>query len=126
MFFTTYTPPCIVYPLYPDLCLCAGIVKFTTAYDIDTQGGTTLSLPADSAFSVEPTLTATNTYQANVKDGETLTFWVRAYDIRGVYDEESVTIHVDSSPPVIDSLWLTKGDVLNISVHGINELELMT
>ena len=59
-------------------------------------------------------------------DGDTLTFWVRAYDIRSEYDEESVTFHVDSSPPIIENLWLTKDHILNLSVHGIDELSQMT
>ena len=109
-----------------DLCFCSGIVKFTTAFKIDNQGGTTLSLPEESAFTVEPDLSGTNTYPANVKDGQTLTFWVRAYDIRNVYDEESVTVHVDSSPPIIHSVWLTKADMLNLSLHSLDELHKMT
>ncbi|KAL8561571.1 hypothetical protein ACOMHN_024807 [Nucella lapillus] len=103
-----------------------GIVKFTTAYDIDQQGGTTLTLPADSSFTLEGALSGVNTYQANVEDGDTLTFWVRAYDIRSMYDEESVTVHVDSSPPIIEDLWLTKDHTLNLSVHGLEELNEMT
>ena len=106
--------------------MCAGIVKFKTAYSIDNQGGTTLSLPDDSAFTLEADLSGTNTYLANVKDGETLTFWVRACDIRDECDEESVTIHVDSSPPVIHSLWLTKDHKQNLSVHGWDQLSEMT
>ena len=59
-------------------------------------------------------------------DGDTLTFWVRAYDLRDKYLEESVTVHVDSSPPFINNLWLTKGDIQNVSVHGVEALNEMT
>ncbi|XP_076468275.1 uncharacterized protein LOC143299060 [Babylonia areolata] len=102
-----------------------GIVRFTTAYSKDSQGGTTLTTPADSSFQAEPDLSGTKTFQPDVKDGETLTFWVRAYDVRDVYAEEAVTVHVDSSPPVIRNLWLTKDHHVNISVHGMEELNEM-
>ncbi|KAK7500608.1 hypothetical protein BaRGS_00008183, partial [Batillaria attramentaria] len=103
-----------------------GVVKFTTAYGVDSAGGSTLSVPADSSFSVEPDLGGLKTMQAGVKDGQSLTFWVRAYDIRDDYLEESVTVHVDSSPPVITNLWLTKDHIENISVHGLEQLNEMT
>ena len=71
-------------------------------------------------------MTGSKTFQPKVTDGDTLTFWVRAYDFRDEYLEESVTVHVDSSPPVINNLWLTKGDLQNISVHGLEALNEMT
>nr|KAG5709290.1 hypothetical protein BaRGS_018042 [Batillaria attramentaria] len=103
-----------------------GSTSFTTAYGVDSAGGSTLSVPADFSFSVEPDLGGLKTMQAGVKDGQSLTFWVRAYDIRDDYLEESVTVHVDSSPPVITNLWLTKDHIENISVHGLEQLNEMT
>ncbi|XP_025086756.1 uncharacterized protein LOC112559635 [Pomacea canaliculata] len=103
-----------------------GIVKFTTAWGVDAEGGTTQRTPPNTAFTQEPGLAMTKTIKANVVDGQSLTFWVRAFDIREDYYEENLTVHVDSSPPVITNLWLTKDNFENISVHGLEELNAMT
>ncbi|XP_025086754.1 uncharacterized protein LOC112559633 [Pomacea canaliculata] len=103
-----------------------GIVKFTTAWAVDAKGGTTQRTPSNTAFTQELGLSMTKNIQANIVDGQSLTFWVRAYDIREDYYEENLTVHVDSSPPVITNLWLTKDNFENISVHGLEELKTMT
>lgn len=42
------------------------------------------------------------------------------------FAEDNVTIMIDLSPPVINNLWLTKGAILNISVHSVLELQNLT
>jgi hypothetical protein len=59
-------------------------------------------------------------------DGKKLTYTVRAYDIMKEYAEDNVTVMVDLSPPIIRNLWLTKGDLVNISVHSVLELKELT
>ena len=56
-------------------------------------------------------------------DGKKLTYRVQAYDVMNEYAEDSVTVMIDLSPPVIQNLWLTKGDLVNISVHNVLELK---
>ena len=55
-----------------------------------------------------------------------LQFHIRAYDVMDRYLDDLVNVTVDSSPPVITDLWLTKGDRVNISVHNLLELNTMT
>lgn len=59
-------------------------------------------------------------------DGKRITYVVRGVDCMEEYAEENVTVMIDLSPPVINNLWLTKGDVLNISVHSVVELHNLT
>ena len=59
-------------------------------------------------------------------DGGRLDVTVRAVDIFNKTFDENVTVFRDSTPPVIENLWLTKGDRLNISVHSLEEFDQMT
>ncbi|XP_041351012.1 uncharacterized protein LOC121369995 [Gigantopelta aegis] len=103
-----------------------GIVKFTTSFKIDHKGGSTFtSTPVDEDFT-DQSLSETQTVRPTLEDGDTFMFWVRAYDVRDTYFAENVTVHIDTSPPVIENLWLTKGDRLNISVHDIEEFNKLT
>ena len=60
------------------------------------------------------------------KDGNKLEFTVYAIDIMGEQNSEKVTVYKDSSHPVVEDLWLTKGDRLNISVHSVEDFKEMT
>ncbi|KAK3099491.1 hypothetical protein FSP39_005250, partial [Pinctada imbricata] len=60
------------------------------------------------------------------EDGDKLIVNVRAIDVFKKYNEENVTVYRDATPPVIEDLWLTKGDRLNISVHRIEDFQEMT
>ncbi|XP_041351011.1 uncharacterized protein LOC121369994 [Gigantopelta aegis] len=103
-----------------------GIVKFTTSYKKDHEGGSTFtSSPVNNDFT-DQSLSETQTVRPTLEDGDTLMFWVRAYDVRDMYFEENVTVHIDTSPPVIENLWLTKVDRLNISVHDVEEFNKIT
>jgi hypothetical protein len=52
-------------------------------------------------------------------DGDMLNVTVQAYDILGEYNEETIIVYRDATPPIIQNLWLTKGDRRNISVHSV-------
>lgn len=62
----------------------------------------------------------------DLEDGKQLTFLIRGYDVMQNYGEDNATVTIDLSPPEISNLWLTKGDMLNISVHSIEELNEIT
>lgn len=47
---------------------------------------------------------------------------VRASDIVGAYADDFTEVKVDMSPPIIEDLWLTVGNRLNISIHNVADL----
>ncbi|XP_021364695.1 uncharacterized protein LOC110457663, partial [Mizuhopecten yessoensis] len=61
----------------------------------------------------------------SMEDGDKLNIMVRAYDAVGTHWQDSIHIIQDVSPPVIEDLWLTRGNRLNISVHSMVELTEM-
>ncbi|XP_046581222.1 uncharacterized protein LOC124288736 [Haliotis rubra] len=85
-----------------------GITRFLTFYKVDHQGGSSItSPPADNLFTSQG-LNQSQTITPSLVDGDTVRFWVRAYDIMSEMKEENVTIHIDTSPPVIENLWLQR------------------
>lgn len=59
-------------------------------------------------------------------DGDKLDITVSAIDIFNKTLDENITIFRDATPPVIENLWLTKEDRLNISVHSLEDFAQMT
>ncbi|XP_046581226.1 uncharacterized protein LOC124288741 [Haliotis rubra] len=99
-----------------------GITRFRTSYKVDHQGGSSItSPPADNLFTSQG-LNQSETITHRLLDGDTVRFWVRAYDIMLDMTEEHVTVHIDTSPPIMENLWLTRSGSLNISVHRVEEL----
>ncbi|XP_071123173.1 uncharacterized protein [Mytilus edulis] len=64
--------------------------------------------------------------KVNWADGDRLTSTVRALDVLGKFNEDTIIIYRDVTPPVIENLWLTRGDRVNISVHRIEDFTQMT
>jgi hypothetical protein len=62
----------------------------------------------------------------NWDDGDSLTTTVKALDVLKVSKEETITVYRDATPPIIQNLWLTIGDRLNVSVHSIQDFTKMT
>ena len=62
----------------------------------------------------------------NWNDGDRLDVTVRAYDIFDVHAEDVVTVYKDTSQPEVENLWLSSGDLVNISVHSIEDFSQMT
>jgi len=58
-------------------------------------------------------------------DGDKLNVTVQAYDILGEFKEETMEVYRDATPPVIENLWLTRGDRVNVSVHRIEDFTEM-
>lgn len=59
-------------------------------------------------------------------DGDKLILMVQATDLIGSSNNDTITLHRDATPPVIEDLWLTRGERLNVSVHRVIELTEMT
>ena len=62
------------------------------------------------------------TYDLNLVDGDSIRFWVEARDIAGHFVRDTVLVHADSSPPIIEDFWLVRGNDVNIAVHNSVEL----
>ncbi|XP_067682774.1 uncharacterized protein [Haliotis asinina] len=103
-----------------------GIVDYRVSFQIDHAGGSTILDHLNHSYFSSLSLNQSHTISPPLVDGDTLRYWIRAYDFRGEYLEETVTVHIDTSPPIIENLWLTRGDRLNVSVHNIEELSTMT
>ena len=50
-------------------------------------------------------------------DGDSVRVWVRATDVMGNTKIDSVLVHVDSSPPVIKDVWLSRHGRTQLAVH---------
>ncbi|XP_055958832.1 uncharacterized protein LOC126829498 [Patella vulgata] len=99
-----------------------GIVKFLTAFKTDHKGGSTMLELPNSSFKdigIKQTVTIT----PNVKDGDTLAYAVSAVDIVGRFRLEMIYVNFDSTAPVVENLWLTKGNEVDLAVHGVEELD---
>ncbi|XP_048243311.1 uncharacterized protein LOC124141844 isoform X1 [Haliotis rufescens] len=103
-----------------------GVTRFLSSYKVDHKGGWSITSPPVNKEFVSQGLSQSQTITPSLADGDTVRFWIRAYDIKSDLKEENVTVHIDTSPPVIENLWLTRGDRLNISVHSVEEFTEMT
>ncbi|KAL3873929.1 hypothetical protein ACJMK2_037006, partial [Sinanodonta woodiana] len=99
-----------------------GIVEFTANYTtIFEERVTKYGMTTVSNIYLERT-----NLPVLLQDGMRLSIEVRAYDIFGSFLEDIVNVTADFSPPVIQNLWLTKGDRLNISIHNMREFSNLT
>ncbi|XP_078661603.1 uncharacterized protein LOC144905733 [Branchiostoma floridae x Branchiostoma belcheri] len=97
-----------------------GVTQFQVAFTKDHAGGTTLTQEPTSWTSVN--INTQRSFYQSKQDGDTVKIWVKARDIMGNELTDSVTAHVDSSPPVIENMWLASGDETNIVVHNSVDL----
>ncbi|XP_078334035.1 uncharacterized protein LOC111124258 [Crassostrea virginica] len=98
-------------------------VDFKVAYNITDASG---SVDSQDFTSVSDISKQGNRLNLPWTDGNKLDVTVRAIDVLGKYLDESVTVYRDATPPLIEDLWLTRGDRLNVSVHRIEDFREMT
>ena len=55
-------------------------------------------------------------------DGDSVRVWVRATDVMGNTKTDSVLVHIDSSPPVIQDVWLSRHGRTQLAVHHSTDL----
>ncbi|XP_038051300.1 uncharacterized protein LOC119724354 isoform X2 [Patiria miniata] len=105
-----------------------GITEFRVLHDIDHSGGrTTITVSNDNSnnWSNEGTNTQ-ETYDLTLVDGDSIRFWVEARDLTGHFVRDSVLVHADSSPPVIEDFWLVRDGEVNLAVHSSADLHEMS
>ena len=59
-------------------------------------------------------------------DGDKAVITVVAKDIFNKTLNDNLTVYRDSTPPIIENLWLTRGERLNLTVHRLEEFTEMT
>ncbi|XP_038077171.1 uncharacterized protein LOC119745019 [Patiria miniata] len=95
-----------------------GVTEFRVLYDIDHSGGrNAVNMSDDNSgnWSSEGTNTQAS-YNLTLVDGDSIRFWVEARDLAGHFVRDSVLVHADSSPPVIEDL-LSVPKLAGISVE---------
>ena len=98
-------------------------MDFKVSYDVYDVNGVKDSRGLTSVSDIQNQYDILN---LNWADGDKMFTVVRAIDVLGKYNEENQTVYRDASPPVIEDLWLTRGERLNISVHRIEDFKEMT
>ena len=102
--------------------LVAGIVRFETKFIVLSPSIT----QQENFVSTKDVLSESTSLFVNWNDGDKLDVTVRAYDIFDVHAEDVVTVYKDTSKPEVENLWLSSGDLVNISVHSIADFSQMT
>ena len=101
-----------------------GITQFRVFSDIDHRGGRSIVNASDDNadhWSNEESNTQA-TYDLILVDGDSIRFWVEARDIAGHFVRDSVLVHADSSPPIIEDFWLVRDGTVNVAVHNSSDL----
>ncbi|XP_061177042.1 uncharacterized protein LOC133185758 [Saccostrea echinata] len=100
-----------------------GCVAFKTEYSIYDGGNLKDFRPLASVYDISK---ESELLTMNWSDGDKAVITVVAVDIFNKTLNDTVTVYRDASPPVIENLWLTRGDVLNVSVHRLEDFTQMT
>ena len=56
------------------------------------------------------------------EDGDSVRIWVQASDVMGNTAADYVLVHVDSSPPIIEDVWLERHGIGELAVHSFKDL----
>ncbi|XP_072033178.1 uncharacterized protein [Amphiura filiformis] len=105
-----------------------GVTQFMSYFDVDHNGGSTIMNPRITNTNVwqSENITVNQSYNIGVTDGDSIRFWIEARNIIGNNDiSDSVLVHVDSSPPRLEDLWLQRNGEIQLSVHNTNNLHDM-
>ncbi|XP_076085327.1 uncharacterized protein LOC143056126 [Mytilus galloprovincialis] len=104
-----------------------GIVNFQVSYEVESTDLKHTSFKDSRPFtSVSDIENQFDVLTLNWTDGDRLTATVKAIDILDKTDQETIIVYRDTTPPIIENLWMTKGDRLNISVHSLEDFTKMT
>ncbi|KAK3612524.1 hypothetical protein CHS0354_024496 [Potamilus streckersoni] len=99
-----------------------GIVRFEVGYETIYENNCS-HIPFKSIPDLHSECADLN---ESIVDGKRLVIHLRAYDIMGKFAEDTANVTIDTSPPVIENLWLTRGDRVNISVSSVREFTNLT
>ncbi|XP_022103295.1 uncharacterized protein LOC110986023 [Acanthaster planci] len=105
-----------------------GVTQFRVFYDIDHSGGrTTVAVSDGNSDNWRNEATSTQaTYYLRLVDGDSIRFWVEARDLAGHSVRDSVLVHTDSSPPIIEDFWLVRDGEVNLAIHNSDDLHEMS
>lgn len=116
-----------VYKVQSNECLLffyfSGCVDFLTEFFVfDGQG----LKDSQQLTSVQNISTESEILTMNWSDGDKAIITVVAKDIFNKTLNDTLTVYRDSTPPIIENLWLTRGDRVNMSVHRLEDFTEMT
>ncbi|XP_052707847.1 uncharacterized protein LOC128183063 isoform X2 [Crassostrea angulata] len=100
-----------------------GCVDFRVEYFVYDGTGVKDHQPSTP---VQDISTESEFLRLNWWDGDKAVITVIAVDIFSKTLNDTLTVYRDASPPVIENLWLTRGERLNISVHRLEDFTEMT
>ncbi|XP_070557450.1 uncharacterized protein [Ptychodera flava] len=99
-----------------------GIVAYKICYAVDHAGGRTLTDKPSRWFDVHNFVDEEVHLDIPRDDGDTVRLWVKGIDVIGHEIEDNITVHIDSSPPEIGDIYLTKNGISYLAVHDSVDL----
>lgn len=102
-----------------------GVTRLFYEVIVDQVGGTSAeSTTRPVVFSFETSDLAIEAVEisAEVEDGDSVTVWFNAIDFKFQERFDSVLVHVDSSPPVLQNLGLEYNGDTGLALHGTETL----
>ncbi|CAC5386466.1 unnamed protein product [Mytilus coruscus] len=103
------------------------IVDFQVSYQVDSSDSITTNVKDSRPFtSVSIIYNQYDILTLDWADGDQLTATVKAIDILDKTNQETIVVYRDATPPIVENVWLTKGDRLNVSVHILEDFTKMT
>ncbi|XP_069133969.1 uncharacterized protein [Argopecten irradians] len=102
-----------------------GIVDFWVSYEVYTNNGAIKD--SQVLTTIKPKIhDQATSLTLDWADGDQLNVTVRAIDVLQKYDDVTLTVFRDHTAPVVQDLWLTRGDRTNLSVHSLEDFTTMT
>ena len=101
-----------------------GVTRMMYQVTSDRVGGASLT-SEPSVFSRSTSdlgLEAAELETGELSDGDSVRVWFQAWDYVDHAALDSVLFHVDSSPPVLENLWLEWNGVQQLALHGTESL----
>ncbi|XP_070570802.1 uncharacterized protein [Ptychodera flava] len=98
------------------------IVQFEVDYAIDHEGGRSITTPTGNWRDVDDIMVEQQTFDIPREDGDSIRMWVRATDVMGNTNQDEILLHVDSSPPEVHGISLTKHGMTSLAVHSSLDL----
>lgn len=102
-----------------------GVTQLHYRVIIDQQGGmSTASTTRPTAFPIQSSDIGIDNVEinVNVRDGDSVRVWFQVFDFNSRVQYDSVLVHIDSSPPVVQDLWLEYSGVTGLALHGTESL----
>ncbi len=102
-----------------------GIVELNYQIIVDQVGGNSsdsLTQPITFQYQTSDIAIENLEISISIQDGDSVRIWFEAVDFRFQVAVDSILIHIDSSPPVLDNLSLVWNGVAGQNLHGTGML----